>query len=305
MRLEYAQTRARGHIQFGWKAPGEDDALGRALAAANQADHIVLTLGLTPDLEGEEMSVTAEGFQGGDRTSIQLPGSQRELMEKVFALKKPTVVLLTTGSAVSLDPEQANAVLLCWYYGQRGGDAVADALLGEYNPAGRLPVTFYRNDSDLPPFESYAMSNRTYRYFTGKPLYAFGHGLSYMTFDYKKLALSSASAKPGESVTVRVTVENTGKRDGDEVVQIYATEVKPPVPMPLRQLVGFKRVSFKAGEAKTVEIAVPVELLRRWDESGNRYVIDPGGYEIVAGPSSDQPLLKAALNILHQAGTMQ
>ena len=143
------------------------------------------------------------------------------------------------------------------------------------------------------------MTNRTYRYFTGKPLYAFGHGLSYTTFDYKKLALSSASAKSGETVTVQVTVKNTGKRAGDEVVQIYATAVKPPVPMPLRQLVGFQRVFFKAGETKTVEISVPVNLLRRWDEAENRYVIDPGGYEIVAGPSSDQQLVKATLTILH------
>ncbi len=298
VRLEYAQTRAKGHIQFGWKAPGEDDAIERALAAAKEADHIVLTLGLTPDLEGEEMSVTAEGFQGGDRTSIQLPGVQRELMEKVFALKKPTVVVLTTGSAVSFDPKQANAVLLCWYYGQRGADAVADALLGEYNPAGRLPVTFYRNDSDLPPFENYAMSNRTYRYFTGKPLYAFGHGLSYTTFDYAELTLASATAKPGEMVTLRLQVKNTGKYDGDEVVQVYATALNPPVPMPLRQLVGFKRLFFKAGETKTVEIPMPVNLLRRWNESENRYVVDPGGYEIAAGPSSDQALVKTTLNIV-------
>jgi len=220
------------------------------------------------------------------------------LLEQVAALKKPTVVVLTTGSAISFDPEKANAVLLCWYYGQRGADAVAEALLGEVNPAGRLPVTFYQNDSDLPPFESYSMTNRTYRYFTGKPLYAFGHGLSYSTFDYKKLALSAASAKAGEAVAVQVTVANTGKRDGDEVIQIYAAAVRPPVPMPLRQLVGFQRVFFKAGETKTIDISVPVNRLRRWREAENRYVVDPGGYEIVAGPSSDQPLVKANLNVI-------
>jgi len=298
VRLEYAQLTSKGRIQFGWIIPGEDDALDRALAAAKQADHIVLALGLTPDLEGESMSVTAEGFNGGDRTTIQLPATQRKLLEQVAALKKPTVVVLTTGSAISFDPEKANAVLLCWYYGQRGADAVAEALLGEVNPAGRLPVTFYQNDSDLPPFESYSMTNRTYRYFTGKPLYAFGHGLSYSTFDYKKLALSAASAKAGEAVAVQVTVANTGKRDGDEVIQIYAAAVRPPVPMPLRQLVGFQRVFFKAGETKTIDISVPVNRLRRWREAENRYVVDPGGYEIVAGPSSDQPLVKANLNVI-------
>jgi len=245
------------------------------------------------------MSVTAEGFSGGDRTTIQLPATQRDLLEKVSALKKPTVVVLTTGSAISFNQDQANAVLLCWYYGQRGADAVAEALLGEMNPAGRLPVTFYHSESDLPPFESYSMTNRTYRYFTGKPLYAFGHGLSYTTFDHTKLALSSASAKPGETVTVKVTVKNSGQRDGDEVVQIYAAAVKPPVPMPLKTLVGFQRVSFKAGETKAVEIVVPVNLLRRWDEVKNQYVVDPGDYRIVAGPSSDQPLGKVTLNVLN------
>lgn len=299
VRLEYAQLTAKGRIQFGWIIPGEDDALERALAAAKQADHIVLTLGLTPDLEGESMSVNADGFKGGDRTTIKLPGTQRELLEKVAALKKPTVIVLTTGSAVSFDQENANAVLLCWYYGQRGADAVADAILGEYNPAGRLPVTFYKNDTDLPPFESYAMTNRTYRYFTGQPLYAFGHGLSYTTFNYKKLVLSSAFAKADDSVLASVTVKNNGKRSGDEVVQVYAKEINPSVPMPLRQLVGFQRVFFKAGETKTVAISVPVNLLRYWNEAENRYVIDPGGYEIVAGPASDQPLMKANLKIIH------
>ena len=298
LRLEFAQTRPRAHIQFGWRPPGQDDAMERALAVARQADHIVLTLGLTPDLEGEEMSVNAEGFNGGDRKTILLPAIQRELLEKISALKKPTVVVLTCGSAVSFDTDKANAILNCWYYGQRGADAVAETLLGECNPAGRLPITFYRSDSDLPPFEDYSMSNRTYRYFTGQPLFAFGHGLSYTTFDYKKMTLSLASAKAGDSVVVNVTVKNSGKRDGDEVVQIYATAEKPPVPMPLRQLIGFKRISLKAGEIKTVQIVVPVNLLRRWDDVDKRYVIDPGAYKLVAGPASDQPLLNAALRVV-------
>jgi beta-glucosidase len=299
VRLEYAQLTPKGRIQFGWIIPGEDNALERALTAAQQADHIILTLGLTPDLEGESMNVTAEGFQGGDRLTLQLPATQRELLEKISVLKKPTVVVLTTGSAISFATDKANAVLLCWYYGQRGADAVAEALLGETNPAGRLPVTFYRSESDLPPFENYSMSNRTYRYFTGKPLYAFGHGLSYTTFDYQNVVLSSASAKAGDSITVNMTIKNTGKRDGDEVVQVYATAVNPPVPMPFRQLVGFQRVVFKAGETKTVKLAMPVERLRRWNEAEKRYVVDPGDYQIVVGPSSDQPLGQATLRIPH------
>ena len=297
VRLEFAQTRPRAHIRFGWRPPGQDDAMERALAVARQADHIVLTLGLTPDLEGEEMSVNAEGFDGGDRKTILLPAIQRELLAKISALKKPTVVVLTCGSAVSFDTDQANAILNCWYYGQRGADAVAEALLGDYNPAGRLPITFYRNDSDLPPFEDYSMSNHTYRYFTGKPLFAFGHGLSYTTFEYKALTLSSSSAKADESVTARVTVSNTGKQDGDEVVQVYGAAEKSPVPVPLRQLIGFKRVSLKAGETKTVEIVVPVNQLRRWDDSQTGYGVDPGAYKITVGPASDKLMLSAPLEL--------
>ena len=298
VRLEYAQLTPKGRIQFGWIAPGTDDALEKALVAARAADHIVLTLGITPDLEGESMSVTAEGFSGGDRTDLALPATQRALLARVAALKKPTVIVLTTGSALAFDDSQAGAVLLAWYYGQRGADAVAEALVGETNPAGRLPITFYRNTDNLPAFDDYAMTNRTYRYYTGKPLYAFGHGLSYTTFSYEKLALSSDSARPTDTITVKATVKNTGARDGDEVVQLYATALASPVPMPLRQLVGFQRVNFHAGETKTIEFALPVDRLRRWDDTHHRSVVDPGAYRLTVGPASDQPLLKTELHVL-------
>ncbi len=302
VRLEYAQLTPKGRIQFGWIIPGADDSLERALAAARQADHIVLTLGLTPDLEGESMSVTAEGFKGGDRLTLQLPATQRELLEKVAALKKPTVMVLTTGSAISFDQSQANAVLLCWYYGQRGAEAVAEALLGEINPAGRLPVTFYQSEQDLPPFEDYSMRNRTYRYFTGQPLYAFGHGLSYTTFAYEQMALSAPAAAAAETLTATITLRNTGKSDGDEVVQLYASAINPPVPMPLRQLLGFERITLKANETRTVTLQVPTEALRRWDESQNRYVVDAGEYRIFAGPASDRPLVETGLKIINSKG---
>jgi beta-glucosidase len=297
VRLEYVQTTSKGRVQFGWIAPGKDDALEKAMMAAKQADHIVLTLGITPDLEGESMSVNSEGFQGGDRINIGLPATQRELLEKVAALNKPIVLVLTGGSAISFDEHKANAVLLCWYYGQRGADAVAEALLGETNPAGRLPITFYHSEKDLPEFADYSMANRTYRYFTGKPLFAFGHGLSYSKFAYENIALSSPSARDGDTVTVKATVKNTSERAGDEVVQVYATAMNPPVPMPLRQLVGFLRVPLRAGETRIIEIAVPVERLRRWEETKKGYVVDPGAYRIAVGPSSDQPLLQADLRV--------
>ncbi len=298
VRLEYVQLTRKGRVQFGWIAPGKDDALEKALAAARAADHVVLTLGITPDLEGESMSVTAEGFEGGDKLTLDLPAPQRELLARVAELKKPTAIVLTTGSALNIDDTQAGAVLLAWYYGQRGADAVADALLGETNPAGRLPVTFYKTTDGLPAFEDYSMRNRTYRYYAGAPLYAFGHGLSYTRFAYQKLALSAPSARAGETLRVSVTVKNAGVRDGDEVVQIYASAERPPVPMPLRQLVGFSRVTLKAGETTTVDIEIPAQRLRRWDESSDRYVVDAGVWMIEAGPASDRRPLHAKLRIV-------
>jgi beta-glucosidase len=297
VRLEYSQRAKRATIELGWKMPDSGYLLNSALAAGRQADCIVLVVGLTPELEGEEMSIDAVGFHGGDRTSVLLPAPQAALLEKISALGKPVVVVLTTGSAVSFDVKKANAALVAWYYGQRGGDAVAEALLGATNPGGRLPVTFYASDSDLPPFNDYAMAGRTYRYFSGKPLFAFGYGLSYTTFRYDGIALSVPAAGADDTVSVRVTLKNTGARAGDEVVQLYAHAVRPPVPMPLESLVGFQRVTLQAGEAREVEIPVPALRLRRWDEAGRAYVVDPGPYELRAGPASDRPELTAALVI--------
>jgi beta-glucosidase len=301
VRLDYSQTSAadngRAEIVFGWKPPGGTHELETAMAAARKADCIVLALGLTPDIEGEEMHVDAEGFEGGDRTSVRLAQPQAELLEKVSELGKPVVVVLTTGSAISFDVARANAALVAWYYGERGGDAVAEALLGETNPSGKLPVTFYASDSDLPPFTDYSMKGRTYRYFPGKPLFAFGHGLSYTTFKFEKMDLSSPIAGAGDTVVARVTVDNTGKREGDEVVELYAHAEHPPVEMPIESLVGFQRVSLKAGESKTVEITLPLKRLRRWDEAGQRYVVDPGAYELRAGPASDVAALTAPLTV--------
>jgi len=286
VRIEYTQGESNrsGRIQFGWRPPV---GMESALEMAKKADHIVLMLGITPGLEGEEMKVSATGFSHGDKVTLVLPEIQRELLDKVAALGKPLVVVLTNGSPLSLDTDKPNAILEAWYYGQRGGDAVAEALLGEYNPGGRLPLTFYQSENDLPPFTDYSMKGRTYRYFTGKPLYAFGHGLSYTTFTYGPPSLSSESAKPSGTVTISTEVTNTGKVAGDEVVQVYVHAVHPPVPMPIQSLVGFQRITFVPGEAKRVSITVPVGSFRRWDEKTNRYVVDPGEYELRVGSASD------------------
>ena len=281
-------------IQLGWKTPGGDE---NALAMAKQADHIILCLGITPALEGEEMTVNAEGFSRGDRTSILLPKIQRDFIDKIAALGKPFVVILTNGSPLSFDVEKCPAVVEAWYYGQRGGDAMAEVLLGETNPAGRLPITFPKNDSDLPPFTDYSMKGRTYRYSDAKPLFAFGHGLSYTQFNYTKAVLSANAAKPGETVDVIVSVKNVGQRAGDEVVQVYAHANTPPVEMPRQWLVGFRRVHFEAGEAKDVRIPVKVDSLRRWDDKANRYTVDSGAYELRVGAASDRIFQTAILNV--------
>ena len=286
VRLEFGQGAhdPTARIQFGWRGSG---GMEEALAMAAKADRVILCLGITPNLEGEEMKVDAPGFSGGDRTSILLPDIQRDLLAKVAALKKPIIVILTNGSALSLDTSKVNALLEAWYYGEQGGTAVAETLLGENNPAGRLPVTFYASDSDLPPFRDYSMKNRTYRYFTGKPLYSFGHGLSYTTFDYGTPTLSPASINGTGEFNVTVKVTNTGKRACDEVVQVYAHAVKPPVEMPIQSLVGFQRITLQAGESKDVVIPVKAINLRRWDEQAKAYVVDPGQYEIRVGSASD------------------
>lgn len=282
VRVDYNQgtNNPTGRIQFGWRAPG---GIENALTLAQKADHIVLMLGITPGLEGEEMKVSASGFHHGDKVTLQLPEIQRQLLDRVAALGKPFVVILTNGSPLSLDPAKPNAILEAWYYGQRGGDAVAEALLGETNPGGRLPLTFYRSEEDLPPFTDYSMKNRTYRYFTGKPLFAFGHGLSYTTFDYGKAGVSESA----DNRTVTVPVTNSGIMAGDEVVQVYARAENPPVPMPRQWLVAFRRISLKPGETQKVQLTVPEERFRRWDEKKKAYVVDPGGYELLIGSASD------------------
>ncbi|NQX02371.1 glycoside hydrolase family 3 C-terminal domain-containing protein [bacterium] len=289
-RIELAQRIPKGRLKLNWKRPNSDQRLERALAAARRADHIVLALGLTPELEGEEMKVNAAGFSGGDRTSILLPACQRELLEKVAALGKPVTVVLTGGSAVSFDVTKANSILHAWYYGQRGGDAVAAALLGEFSPGGQLPLTFYQADSDLPPFEDYPMNGtpgRTYRYFTGRPLFAFGHGLSYTKFEIGGIQLASAEVPATGTVRLQLNVANVGKMAGDEVVQVYFRRPGDDATRPHPALCGFRRVHVSAGQSAAVAIDLPAQQFRRWDEEKSAYTVAPGDYELLIGTASD------------------
>ncbi|HMC61856.1 MAG TPA: glycoside hydrolase family 3 C-terminal domain-containing protein, partial [Candidatus Solibacter sp.] len=252
VRLDFHEFVGDADIQLVWSRPPADLSQ-EAIAAARQANAVIMVLGLHPRLEGEEMKVPVEGFQGGDRVQIGLPRVQEELLRKVAALGKPLVLVLMNGSALAVNwaRDHVPAIVEAWYPGQGGGEALADVLFGDYNPSGRLPVTFYRSVDQLPPFTDYAMKGRTYRYFEGDPLYPFGFGLSYTTFAYRKLSLPGR-VKAGDEVQVAVEVENTGSRSGEEVVQLYMSAAGATGPQPKHWLAAFERVALRAGEKKTV-----------------------------------------------------
>lgn len=263
-------------------------AYQRAMDIAKQADVVVLSLGLSHRLEGEEMKTRAEGFHRGDRTSIALPAPQQELVNRIATLNKTTVMLLSSGGAVAFNPDQVNAAMQTWYYGAQGGRAIADALFGEFSPAGRLPVTFYASEDDLPEFDDYAMQGRTYRYFEGKPLYAFGHGLTYTTFDYSDLKVE----KNDDGLVASLKVENAGSFRSDEVVQIYASRKDRRANDPIQWLVGFQRLfDLDPGATVEVEIAIPERWLALWNGDARKRVVEPGELTIAAGPASDSLML--------------
>ena len=262
-------------------------------AVANKvkvADVIIFAGGISPQLEGEEMPVNAPGFNGGDRTSIVLPAVQTELMKTLKATGKPVVFVMMTGSAIALPWENDNipAILNTWYGGQSAGTAIADVLFGDYNPAGRLPVTFYKADNDLPGFSDYSMNNRTYRYFNGEALYPFGYGLSYTSFKYDMLKVP-ATTTSGKDVTVTARVTNTGKINGEEVVQLYISHQGFQGKSPLKALKGFQRISLKAGESKTVTFTLTPDQLSLVSEDGK--ILEPKG-KIVLSVGGGQPGVK-------------
>jgi beta-glucosidase len=254
-----------------------------AISAAKDADMVIAVVGLTSELEGEEMPVNEPGFLGGDRTSIDLPEPEEALVEAVAATGKPLVVVLTNGSALAVNwiNQHANAVLEAWYPGEEGGNAVADTLSGKNDPAGRLPVTFYRDVSQLPNFEDYSMADRTYRYFKGKPLYPFGYGLSYTSFSYSDLKLANAAVQAGEPVDADVTVTNTGKVAGDEVVQLYL-KFPPVAGAPNIALRGFQRIHLEAGASRQVHFELKGRDLGMVTANGNP-IIASGDYTVSIG----------------------
>ncbi len=270
-------------ITFKWM-PAIDAEREAAVAAAKRADVVVAFVGLSPDLEGEEMPVHVKGFDGGDRTSIELPDVQEKMLEAVAATGKPLVVVLMNGSALAVDwaKQHANAIVEAWYPGEEGGAAIANVIAGAVNPAGRLPITFYASTKDLPPFDDYSMSNRTYRYYRGTPLWGFGYGLSYSTFKWRNLKLSTGSLKAGEPLVVDADVENMSARAGDAVSELYLTPPAMPT-SPRLALVGFKRTTLAPHAKEHVRFTLDARDLSTVDAEGARavragdYVLHLGG----------------------------
>lgn len=298
LQLEYANEGLDPQVQLLWALP-DGDYETPALQAAQKADVVVMVMGLSAQLEGEEMPIFIDGFAGGDRTDIKLPAVQENLLKKIHALGKPVVLVLTNGSALAVNwaDENIPAIIDIWYPGQAGGTAVADVLFGDYSPAGRLPVTFYKSVDDLPPFEDYRVDGRTYRYFRGQPLYPFGHGLSYTTFGYDNLQIDQSEVETGSQVAIKVDITNSGARAGDEVVQLYIRQAEGTrLAMKLK---GYKRLSLDPGESKTVTFLLHTNQLGFYDNT-MRYMVQPSTIEVLVGRSAQDIPLTGKFKIVGQ-----
>ncbi|SFS06887.1 beta-glucosidase [Granulicella pectinivorans] len=284
LRVDYVHTNSRADagITLEWNPP-TTPLLNEAVAVAKKADVVLAFVGLSRDLEGEEMPIHVDGFAGGDRTDIKLPAAQQTMLEALVSTGKPVVVVLMNGSALAVNwaQEHAAAILEGWYPGEEGGRAIARTLSGKNNPAGRLPVTFYAGVDQIPAFDDYGMSGRTYRYFKGQPLYGFGYGLSYTTFQYSNVKLSTKTLKAGDTLTVEADVRNTGTRAGDEVAELYLTPPTTAV-SPARALDGFQRIHLAPGAVQHVSFQLDPRTLSQVDVKGDRSVT-PGEYKVFVG----------------------
>jgi len=280
IRVEYFSYRRESAAKLFWKSPeskqGIKDLFADAASAAESADVVVAVLGINKNFDQE----------GGDRENIQLSIDQEIFIQEIFKTNPKTVVVLEAGNSMSIDWINKNipAVLNAWYPGEQGGNAIADVLFGDHNPAGRLPITYYNNIGELPAMNDYDISKgRTYQYFRGNPLYAFGHGLSYTAFEYSNLAIQQTD----KSLHVGFTLKNTGSFDGDEVAQVYVKLPARNIPMPIKELKGFKRLNIRRGDKQNVKIDIAASSLRYWDESVSAFVHPKGEYTLMIGASSD------------------
>ena len=276
-----------------------NDSIAKTVDACKDADLVIFCGGIDPTVEGEESKIDLKGFYKGDRTDLNLPEVQLNTLKELKAYGKKVILVLTNGSALALNWENENldGIIEAWYPGQQGGNALADLLVGASNPSGKLPITFYKSEKDLPDFEDYTMKGRTYKYFAGTPLYPFGYGLSYSNFEYSNLQLSKKMASASDSVTAMVTVKNTSALDGTDVVELYASAKNIAGFRPIKTLIGFTKTSIKAGETKEVTIKFAVESLRQFDEAKDDYTIYPGEYNIGVGASSSDIKRTSSLNI--------
>lgn len=289
IQLEYFEDTRDAEIRLAWRMPGAKPPLAEALEAAAKAEVIIVAAGLTSEVEGEEMKVNYPGFNGGDRTDLRLPKPQQELLTALHTLGKPIVLVLTGGSALAVDWAQQNipAILMAWYPGQAGGTALADILFGDVSPSGRLPVTFYSSTNKLPDFQDYSMQGRTYRYFTGTPLYPFGHGLSYSQFHYGPVKIAAKKMPTTGSTTINITIKNSGSRPATEVVQLYIQARQPAADDARKQLRGIQSVYLQPGEEKTLAFNLQgVNDFAVYDPAQRQWKVKPGDYEIQLGASS-------------------
>ena len=296
IRFQYFASDAQLNFDIGFK---EECDIQRSVAKVKDADIVIFAGGISPQLEGEEMGVDLPGFKRGDRTDIELPAVQREMIKALHDAGKKVIFVNCSGSPIAMkaETEHCQAILQAWYPGQSGGKAVAEVLFGDYNPAGRLPVTFYRSLSQLPDFEDYNMAGHTYRFFKGEPLFPFGYGLSYTTFKYGKMKLDS-SVKVGETAKITVPVTNTGSRDGEEVVQVYLKK-NGETDGPIKTLRAFKRVRIPAGKTVKVELELTPKQLEWWDNTTNTMRTMQNTFDVLVGGSSqEKDLQKKTLKLL-------
>ena len=283
IKIEFVSYGSDPQMHLSWAIPGQD-LIKEALDIAKKSEVIILAMGLSPDLEGEQMPVKIEGFDGGDRTDLDLPDTQKELIKNISKLGKPTILVLLGGSSITFNFADAHipAILHAWYPGEAGGEAIADVLFGTHNPSGRLPLTFYKSVTDLPEFDNYDMTGHTYKYFDGPVLYPFGFGLSYTSFQYKNIEISNNQISSDIPIEVKVNISNTGATGGQEVVQLYLRNETSDEPVPIHSLCGFKKVYLNAGESKVVTFQLNPETFGVINANGDK-ILDPGTFTLFAG----------------------
>ena len=288
VKLEYFVNRDDEICQLFWETPTveNNDKYAEDLKAARESDYVIAVLGINKLTERE----------GIDRKTIDLPLDQTNYLKEIYKENKNVIVVLIAGSSMAINwiDENIPVIVEGWYPGESGGTAIADVLFGDYNPGGRLPFTFYKSTDDLPAFDDYDIyKGRTYMYFGGKPLYPFGYGLSFTNFKYSRLSISNG----GEKIVITADIKNTGKLNGDEVVQLYCTDVKSSVKRPIKQLVDFTRISLKAGETKRISLTVTKDQLKYWDVTTNRFVFESGEFAFTLGSSSQNERFKKVIEI--------